>query len=313
MQADEGFDDAASEASASYVSSLSSSIFNYKYENGRRYHAFREGAYLVPNDDEEQSRMDLVHHIYRLMLGGKLHKAPIADDIHRVLDMGTGTGIWAMDFADEHPAAEVLGIDLSPIQPKWTPPNCVFEVDDYESEWTYRRPFDFIIGRELEGCIGDDAGLFRRAYEHLRPGGYLEMQGVYPEFVSDDDTAKGADNAHKWMRLMCEGSNSFGKSLEAAGSWKEKMIAAGFTDVQQELLKLPIGGWPKDPKLKEIGKCQVYQELQVLDAYTPGLFSRVLGWSKTEIEVFLAKVRTDIKNPAIHIYLPVYFVWGRKL
>lgn len=313
--------------------------------------------------------MDLVHHIYRLMLGGKLHKAPIADDIHRVLDMGTGTGIWAMDFAEyvsletvdicpntfqrtpsrrgsghrpeSHPAQVVSKEQGTGAQEHRsrntaftnggrTPPNCVFEVDDYESEWTYRRPFDFIIGRELEGCIGDDAGLFRRAYEHLRPGGYLEMQGVYPEFVSDDDTAKGADNAHKWMRLMCEGSNSFGKSLEAAGSWKEKMIAAGFTDVQQELLKaskpryhadmhpltpqqLPIGGWPKDPKLKEIGKCQVYQELQVLDAYTPGLFSRVLGWSKTEIEVFLAKVRTDIKNPAIHIYLPVYFVWGRKL
>lgn len=25
----------------------------------------------------------------------------------RVLDIGTGTGIWAMDFADEHPEAEV--------------------------------------------------------------------------------------------------------------------------------------------------------------------------------------------------------------
>ncbi|KAL1989316.1 hypothetical protein VTN96DRAFT_78 [Rasamsonia emersonii] len=33
--------------SASYVSSLSSSIKNYKYENGRRYHAFHEGSYVV--------------------------------------------------------------------------------------------------------------------------------------------------------------------------------------------------------------------------------------------------------------------------
>ncbi|WYZ43908.1 hypothetical protein EsH8_VII_000344 [Colletotrichum jinshuiense] len=35
----------------------------------------------------------------------------------RVLDIGTGSGIWAMDFADEHPEAEVLGVDLSAIQP----------------------------------------------------------------------------------------------------------------------------------------------------------------------------------------------------
>jgi methylase of polypeptide subunit release factors len=35
-----------------------------------------------------------------------------------VLDIGTGTGIWAIDFADEHPEAEVIGTDLSPIQRK---------------------------------------------------------------------------------------------------------------------------------------------------------------------------------------------------
>jgi ubiquinone/menaquinone biosynthesis C-methylase UbiE len=44
--------------------------------------------------------MDLVHHIYRLLLGGKLFLAPITDSPHRVLDLGTGTGIWAMDFAE---------------------------------------------------------------------------------------------------------------------------------------------------------------------------------------------------------------------
>jgi predicted O-methyltransferase YrrM len=98
---------------------LASSIINYKYENGRRYHAFRAGTYLLPNDDKEQDRMDLVHHLYGLLLGGKLFLAPIPHEPHRVLDLGTGTGIWAMDFADEYPSAEVIGTDLSPIQPKW--------------------------------------------------------------------------------------------------------------------------------------------------------------------------------------------------
>ncbi|KAL1850094.1 hypothetical protein Plec18170_007192 [Paecilomyces lecythidis] len=86
--------------SASYLSSLSSSIRNYRYENGRRYHAFHEGAYLVPNDEEEQDRMDLLHHIYRLLLKGELNLAPIGSDPQRVLDIGTGTGIWAIQFAE---------------------------------------------------------------------------------------------------------------------------------------------------------------------------------------------------------------------
>lgn len=47
-------------------------MLNYKYENGRRYHAFREGVYFAPNDDKEQDRMDLFHHISTLILGGAL-------------------------------------------------------------------------------------------------------------------------------------------------------------------------------------------------------------------------------------------------
>jgi hypothetical protein len=54
---DSGMEDGASVESAS----LQSSILNYIYENGRRYHAYRAGEYPLPNDENEQSRMDLLH------------------------------------------------------------------------------------------------------------------------------------------------------------------------------------------------------------------------------------------------------------
>lgn len=44
--------------------------------------------------------MDLVHHVYYLLMGGKLHLAPISPNPQRVLDLGTGTGMWAIDFAE---------------------------------------------------------------------------------------------------------------------------------------------------------------------------------------------------------------------
>lgn len=44
--------------------------------------------------------MDLLHHIYALILDGELYMAPIKSHPERVLDLGTGTGIWAMDFAE---------------------------------------------------------------------------------------------------------------------------------------------------------------------------------------------------------------------
>ncbi|SCO76926.1 related to TAM domain methyltransferase [Fusarium oxysporum] len=301
-----------SEGSASQTSSINSSILNYRYVNGRRYHAFREGAYFVPNDEEEQTRMDLVHHIYSLMLDGALFLAPIGDHPQRVLDLGTGTGIWAIDFADDFPSAEVLGTDLSPIQPQWTPPNCRFEVDDFEAEWLYHTPFDFIHARELEGCISDDNRFFQQALQHLAPGGYIEMQAVAAPFLSDDGTDEKAVNAQLWLKTLCEGSAKFGKPIDCAPLWKDKLIAAGFENVREEIRKMPLGSWPKDPKLKEIGKYQSIQEAQAIESYTPQIFSAVLGWSQEEIQVFMAKVKNEIKDPSIHLYLPVHFLWGRK-
>ncbi|KAI8649713.1 hypothetical protein NCS55_01433600 [Fusarium keratoplasticum] len=318
----------SSVGSGSFKTSLASSVLNYKYVagsvkfelvadrrspagNGRRYHAFREGTYLVPNDEEEQGRMDLLHHVCNLALKGELHRSPIKDP-RRVLDLGTGTGIWAMDFADEHPSAEVIGTDLSPIQPGWTPPNCLFEVDDFEAEWSYSRPFDFIHGRELEGCIADDDRLFAQAFKHLNSGGYFEMQGAYTRFLSDDGTAHKAKEVQSWCRMLVEGIERFGKPIDGAPTWKQKMEDAGFEDVQQEILKISIGGWPKDPSLKELGKYQLIQQIQGAESYTPAVFSRVLGWTDEEIQVLIAKVRKEFIDPSIHLYIPAYVIWGKK-
>jgi cyclopropane fatty-acyl-phospholipid synthase-like methyltransferase len=83
----------------------------------------------------------------------------------RVLDLGTGTGIWAIDFADEHPSAEVIGTDLSPTQPNFVPPNLKFEIDDLNDDWTWKpESFDFVHIRALYGSVGDWGKVYRQAY-----------------------------------------------------------------------------------------------------------------------------------------------------
>lgn len=79
----------------------------------------------MPSDETEQDRLDLAHHLLTLLRDGDLYKAPLKKrgDPATVLDAGTGTGIWALEFGDQHPGSQVIGVDLSPIQPSWTYPN----------------------------------------------------------------------------------------------------------------------------------------------------------------------------------------------
>lgn len=94
-RADIADDDTASVGTASSTSSLASTVLNYQYENGRRYHAYRSGNYVMPNDEAEQDRLDLTHHMFAMMMGGELYRAPIAKP-ERILDLGTGTGFVAV-------------------------------------------------------------------------------------------------------------------------------------------------------------------------------------------------------------------------
>ena len=84
---------------------------SYRYENGRRYHGFKEddAKYFFPNDDEENDRLDLFHHLETLRLGGELHLAPIGPNPQRILDLATGTGIWAIDMGDKVPDPSPAG------------------------------------------------------------------------------------------------------------------------------------------------------------------------------------------------------------
>lgn len=79
----------------SSTTSVAESILRHRQENGRTYHAYKEGKYIAPNDEIENDRLDLQHHLCVLTLEGKLHLCPAGKEnvLHRVLDVGTGTGI----------------------------------------------------------------------------------------------------------------------------------------------------------------------------------------------------------------------------
>jgi len=80
----------------------------------------------------ELERQDSQYEILKIVLDGRLYLAPLShqNPPRKILDLATGTGRWAVEIADEFPTAQVIGTDLSPVQPALVPPNLNFYVDD---------------------------------------------------------------------------------------------------------------------------------------------------------------------------------------
>ncbi|GME28113.1 sam dependent methyltransferase [Neofusicoccum parvum] len=297
----------------SATTSLKSSIMNYHFENGRRYSAFRQGQYWGPNDEQAADQLDICHHICNLTMDGKLFLAPIGPSPQRVLDVGTGTGIWAIDFADQHPTAAVVGTDLSPMQPQAVPPNLRFEIDDCTQPWTFTPgSFDFIHVRSMYGSVADWPAFYGECLNALKPGGWIEQveMGVVPK--SEDGSVAPDSIFAKWGEVSLAAGDAFGKSLRTVDESKQGLVDAGFEGVVEHRFKWPVGGWSRDPKMKEIGLFNRLHWEQGIEGWCMFLLTNYLGWSREEVMVYLGKMRTMLRDKHVHAYQDMSVVYGQK-
>ncbi|KAK1465162.1 methyltransferase domain-containing protein [Colletotrichum melonis] len=301
------------EQMSTYTRSMTSSIVNYPLEYGRRYHAYRAGVYAFPNDDPELDRMDMAHGLMFKSIGYKLYLAPLVkENLHRILDIGTGTGIWSVEMGDRFPNTEIIGVDLSAVQPPWVPHNVKFEIDDVESRWVGNRMFDYIFVRYMLVSIQDWPKLVQNIYEHLNPGGWVEFQDMDGLYYSDDGTYTAQYTTHTWNQDFVQACESIGRTARPGPQLEGWVNDAGFQNVVHKRFKAPIGPWPKDPHFKDVGMHNLCQLLDGLEGFTLRLFCGVLGRTEEDVLGMLEGVREELKRGLFHAMFDHHVVYGQK-
>lgn len=98
------------------------------------------------------------------------------------------------------------------------------------------------------------------------------------------------------------GAAKVGRPWTRVKEYKALMEEIRFIDVQENLLRLQINTWRRDPHLKKLELWFRYDILEGLNS-TRAVLMRGLGWSDETIKVFLVDVKKDIKNRNMHAYV----------
>lgn len=158
-----------------------------------------------------------------MLLNGKLSWVPFAKPPTRVLDVATGTGIWAIQFAEQNPQAAVVGSDISMIQPEHTPPNCEFVQEDSEEPWVHPKDhFDYIHLRLVCGCFDHPRTVIQYAYESLAPGGWIEFHDTTARVLGADGTT-----IQKTWELGIKGAAAMGRDIIRSPYYAQWLREAG--------------------------------------------------------------------------------------
>lgn len=136
---------------------------------------------------------------------------------------------------------------------------------------------------------------------NLNPGGWAEFQDPDVNYRCDDGTLTEEHSLRKWVKVFMEGITKAGREPSPGPKLRALAEKAGFVNIREQVFKVPLGPWAKDPDLKETGMINLTQQVEGLEGFSLKVFD-LMGWSRIETEVLLAQVRNELKGRAFHAY-----------
>lgn len=114
------------------------------------------------------------------------------------------------------------------------------------------------------------------------------------------------------VRAVFEAADGIGLDATGPRHLAPKLQQAGFVDINVKTYKWPLGQWAKGARFKLLGHYVFEDQWDALPSLSLGLFTRVLNWSRDEVEVFLASCRHESKRTNRHYYGECLIWYARK-
>ncbi|PVF99487.1 S-adenosyl-L-methionine-dependent methyltransferase [Serendipita vermifera] len=310
-------------------------IANFVQEIGGRTYNSRSDLYLLPSDPEEWNRLRRQHEVLKIGMGGRY---PDSDLVHTILastdgstksilDIGCGTGIWAVEMATEFPHSTVLGVDLAPcpLDSTTTPDNFHFELDNIDLGLVhFFNRFDYVQIRGISMGLSDSRRIVDEALQCLHPGGLL-LIGEFSWTVYDDDrvtplVAASEENSEgSWLqRILSESRdatiNNGSDMMEMATVLEDGLASfplADPTTCQRASLYVPIG--PPAEATPQVQRAGALTE-QHMKAFHRSVH-RLLqqhGVSEQDVTNWSSKADGELSESNGKTWVRYNFAWGRR-
>ncbi|KAL8753028.1 MAG: hypothetical protein Q9184_005542 [Pyrenodesmia sp. 2 TL-2023] len=239
---------------------------------------------------------DLQHQTWLLSLNGRLSSVPLRDLTGAILDIGCGTGAWALAVAKERPDLPIIATDLTP--PKITlPANLQIVESDADKEWDFNTRFSFIHCRMLASGIHDWPGLLSRCWDHLESGGWIELLDACHPFRAQDPAAdQDSSSFIRWGYVAERCWAAKGLDYRATTKHRERLQALGFVDIREQELKWPLGEWGDTPLERDIGRLTMENFRTFLATAGVRIISHDSALSEEEAHALVTNAQQDLEE-----------------
>ncbi|KAH9887101.1 hypothetical protein F4778DRAFT_786402 [Xylariomycetidae sp. FL2044] len=203
------------------------------------------------------------------------------------------------------PVDEVRGVDISPhhYNPENSLENVYLDIDDLNMPFQFRsNHFDLINSRLVAGGINTHrwTAYIRDIFRCLRGGGWVQMVELDLNAQSDNGTLTDGHALRQWsqayLRAMEHHKNP--RAPRRLGNW---LRSAGFTDVEQRMIPLPMCGWANNQREFDIGVANQENVRLLLSSLALYPFTQQIGMTITEFHVLVAQARAEASNTALKI------------